>query len=594
MTTAKSMDDTGALTTVAATRAVEARGLPPLPRSTLALLERSAELYGAQTAISFFATTDTHRDPERYSYRDLVVAVKRTANLFDLLDLTADDVIAIVLPNLPETHFVLWGAQAAGVALPINPMLEASAIADLLLRSGAKAVVTTAMAAGSDLYEKVRTAVAAAPDVTRLVLVDVERSARDGDGKDVPPEPEAAPDVMIVDYHDVLQGLPGDVLTSGRVIAGGDIAALFCTGGTTGAPKLAQHTHGNEVVNAWMTARAFGDGYAPGDVALCGLPVFHVNAAIVSGLAVFLAGVNVLLATPQGFRGAGLVERFWEIVAHHRVTAFSGVPTLFTSLLQRPTAGHDLSSLKFAMCAASPMSPELQTQVEAATGLKIIEAYGLTEATCTVSMNPLHGERRTGSVGLPVPFQDIRIVRRDIERGRGHVLGVGETGAVVVAGPNIFAGYLSQQHNVGLWVDLGDGRRWLDTGDLGMVDPDGYLWLKGRTKDLIIRSGHNLDPAMIEDAFYAHPAVAMAAAIGREDAYAGEVPVVYVQLKAGHTAEAADLAAFARSRIHERPAWPKDVIIVDALPLTAVGKVFKPTLRLTDFDRVASGELPRA
>src|SRR5690606_17687667 len=154
----------------------------------------------------------------------------------------------------------------------------------------------------------------------------------------------------------------------------GDIAALFCTGGTTGAPKLAQHTHANEVVNAWMTARAFGDGYQPGDIALCGLPVFHVNAAVVSGLAAFSAGVNVLLATPQGFRGPGLVERFWEIVAHHRVTAFSGVPTLFTSLLQQPAAEHDLSSLKFAMCAASPMSPELQNQVEAVTGLKIIEA----------------------------------------------------------------------------------------------------------------------------------------------------------------------------------------------------------------------------
>jgi fatty-acyl-CoA synthase len=232
------------------------------------------------------------------------------------------------------------------------------------------------------------------------------------------------------------------------------------------------------------------------------------------------------------------------------------------------------------------MSPELQTRVEDATGLTIVEAYGLTEATCTVSMNPLFGERRTGSVGLPIPFQDIRIVLRDAEGRLARAAEPGEIGSVILAGPNVFPGYLSEQHNAGLWADLGDGRRWLDTGDLGLIDTEGYLWLKGRTKDLIIRGGHNIDPAMIEDAFYAHPAVSMAAAIGRADSYAGEVAVVYVQLKEGREADPDELTSFAKSRIHERPAWPKEVIIVEALPLTAVGKVFKPTLRTQDLERL--------
>ena len=586
MTIAQDLDQTDDLTTIAAIKGVEARGLPPLPGSTLALLERSARLYGTQTAITFFRTAAAHRDPERHSYRDLLEAVTRTANLFESLGLGAGDVIAIVLPNLPQTHFVLWGAQVAGLALPINPMLEAPAIADLLARSGAKAVVTMASSADGDLYRKVVSALGEAPDVTRLILVDASEA--------IDRLADANPDIITVHYDQALTDMPGEALKSARVIASDDIAALFCTGGTTGAPKLAQHTHANEVVNAWMTARAFGSGYQSGDTVLCGLPVFHVNAAVVSGLAAFYAGANVLLATPQGFRGPQVVERFWEIAAHHRIAAFSGVPTLFTSLLQQPTVGHDLSSLKFALCAASPMSPELQNQVEDATGLTIVEAYGLTEATCTVSMNPLMGERRTGSVGLPIPFQDVQIVLRDTDDGRARAAEPGETGSVVVAGPNVFPGYLSERHNVGLWVDLGDGRRWLDTGDLGLIDPDGYLWLKGRTKDLIIRSGHNIDPAMIEDAFYAHPAVAMAAAIGRADAYAGEVPVVYVQLKDGRTADADELASFAKSRIHERPAWPKAVFIVDALPLTAVGKVFKPTLRQQDLERVRSASEPDA
>ena len=588
MTIAQDLVEADDLTTIAAIRGVEARGLPELPGSTFALLERSARLYGARTAITFFRAAADHRDPDRYSYRDLLEAVTRTANLFDSLGLGAGDVIAIVLPNLPQTHFALWGAQVAGLALPINPMLEAPAIADLLARSDAKAVVTTAPTADGDLYQKVVSAMGEAPGVTRLVLVDAEAAA--SGASEVAKRVEGvSPDIITVHYDQVIADMPGDALKSARVIAADDVAALFCTGGTTGAPKLAQHTHANEVANAWMTARAFGSGYQSGDTILCGLPVFHVNAAVVSGLAAFYAGVNVLLATPQGFRGPQVVERFWEIAAHHRISAFSGVPTLFTSLLQQPTAGHDLSALKFALCAASPMSPELQNQVEEATGLTIVEAYGLTEATCTVSMNPLFGERRTGSVGLAIPFQDIRIVLRDADGGLVGAARPGETGSVVVAGPNVFPGYLSERHNVGLWVDLNDGRRWLDTGDLGLIDPDGYLWLKGRTKDLIIRSGHNIDPAMIEDAFYAHPAVAMAAAIGRADAYAGEVPVVYVQLKEGRKADAAELASFARTRIHERPAWPKAVIIVDALPLTAVGKVFKPTLRQQDLERAQSG-----
>jgi fatty-acyl-CoA synthase len=587
MTTVRDPFKTNELTRMPAATAMAVREMPELPGSTFALLERSAALFGDQTAITFFGTVSAHRTPRRYSYRDLLEAVTRTANLFESLGLGAGDVVAIVLPNLPETHFALWGAQVAGLALPINPMLEAPAIADLLHRSGAKAVVTTAPAVGSDLYQKMISALGDAPNVTRLVLVDADRGA--GGASDTTNAHRGAnPSIVTIQYDEAVSAMPGDALSSARRIESGDIAALFCTGGTTGAPKLAQHSHANEVVNAWMTARAFGKGYESGDTILCGLPIFHVNAAVVSGLAAFYAGVNILLATPQGFRGPQVVERFWEIAAHHRIAAFSGVPTLFTSLLQQPTGGYDLSALKFALCAASPMSPELQNRVEEATGLTIIEAYGLTEATCTVSMNPLLGERRTGSVGLPIPFQDIRIILRDEDGALVRTAAPGETGSVILAGPNIFPGYLSEHHNAGLWVDLGDGRRWLDTGDLGLIDQDGYLWLKGRTKDLIIRSGHNIDPAMIEDAFYAHPAVAMAAAIGRADAYAGEVPVVYVQLKDGHSADAAELTSFARSRIHERPAWPKDVIFVDALPLTTVGKVFKPTLRQQDLERVQS------
>jgi fatty-acyl-CoA synthase len=310
-----------------------------------------------------------------------------------------------------------------------------------------------------------------------------------------------------------------------------------------------------------------------------GLPLFHVNGAMVTGLASLYMGAHVLLGTPQGFRGPGVIGRFWEIVDHYRVAMFSAVPTLLSSLLLAPREGRDLSSLRFVICGAAPLSPELIGQFEAATGTAIAEGYGLTEATCTVSLNPLTAARRAGSVGFPIPFQKVRIAKLAAD---GEWLGdaaTGETGQVMLAGPNVFQGYVLEHQNTGVFLLDEAGERWLNTGDLGALDEDGRLWLRGRSKDIIIRGGHNIDPAVIEDAFYAHPDVVLAAAIGRPDEHAGEVPVAYVQLKPGATVSAEALAEFAQTRIAERAARPRFVRVIDAMPLTAVGKVFKPALR---------------
>ena len=161
---------------------------------------------------------------------------------------------------------------------------------------------------------------------------------------------------------------------------------------------------------------------------------------------------------------------------------------------------------------------------------------------------------------------------------------VGEVGVLVIRGPNVFAGYKVAEHNKGLWVDAGDGERWLNTGDLGRQDADGYFYLTGRKKELIIRGGHNIDPASIEEPLHQHPAVQLAAAVGRPDPHAGELPVAYVQLKPGAAATEAELLAFAQREILERAAQPKAIRIVDAMPLTGVGKIFKPRLRQREIE----------
>lgn len=570
-------DDTP-LADKSAVEAVERAGWPgDLPGSTYELIRQAAARFPQAKALSFFLDAQNHQAVRSWTFETYAQAVTRAGNLLGALGTERNDVVALFLPNLPEMMFCLWGAEAVGVALPINPLLEPAGLADLLRASGAKVLVTLAPFPGVDLYEKAVAALAASPSVRELVLIDLAAHALGQ--RPAPAAPGVGKGVRVTHFDTACAGQPDDRLIHGRGPRGEDTASLFATGGSTGAPKLARRTHANEVANAFMGTRALGRALTPGDVVFAGLPLFHVNGAMVTGLASLFVGVHVLIAGPQGFRGPGVVAKFWDIVEHHRVVMFSAVPTLLSSLLSVPTEGRDLSALRFVICGAAPLSPELINQFEAATGVTIIEGYGLTEATCTVSLNPINGDRRAGSVGLPVPFQQVRIAKLSAQGEWLADAAANETGQVMLAGPNIFQGYGQEHQNAGVFVLDQAGGRWLNTGDLGALDTDGRLWLRGRSKDVIIRGGHNIDPAVIEDAFYAHPAVALAAAIGRPDPHAGEVPIVYVQLKPGASADAEDLGRFAEARIVERAARPKAVRIIEALPLTAIGKVFKPALR---------------
>ena len=304
-----------------------------------------------------------------------------------------------------------------------------------------------------------------------------------------------------------------------------------------------------------------------------------------------MSGGEVILGTPAGYRSEGLIPRFWDIVEHYGVNVFSGVPTIYASLLQQPRIAQ-IDTLEFAVCGAAPMPAELIRNFEAATGVRILEGYGLTEATCVSSMNPLDGERRTGSIGLRLPYQNMRAVVVNTDGDYERDAAVDEVGVIAVHGPNLFDGYLDDQHNAGAWLLIG-GDRWLNTGDLGRQDADGYFWLTGRRKELIIRGGHNIDPKQIEEALAEHPAVSMVAAIGSPDAYAGEVPVAYVQLADGARVSSEVLLSFAAERIPERAAVPKHIYVLERLPTTAVGKLFKPALVQMEVARVLNEQAER-
>ncbi|WP_196782663.1 acyl-CoA synthetase [Chromobacterium paludis] len=520
------------------------------------VFKRAAATRPDAVALRFLPKGSVDERAQNISYSELFANITRAANLFHELGVRPSDVVSYLLPNLPQTHYALWGGQAAGIVNAINPLLEAEQIAALLNEVSCKVLVTLGPAAGTELWAKVAQLRNRVPSLQAILLVGEPASSKAG-----------------LSFEDELARQPSDRLLSGRRIAREDLCAYFHTGGTTGMPKIARHRHGNQLANAWCGTMAVDMG--PDDTLLCGLPLFHVNGVIVTGLAPFMAGACVLLAGPAGYRHRAMLEQFWRLVARYRVTAFSAVPTVYAALMSVPRGEADLSSLRFGICGAAPMPASLIRQFEQATGIRILEGYGLTEGTCISSINPRDGERRVGSIGLRIPYQQMQPIVLDEQGGYVRDCEVDEIGVLAIRGPNVFAGYLEDEANRRLWACDG----WLNTGDLARRDADGYLWLTGRQKELIIRGGHNIDPAMIEEALMRHPAVQLAAAVGKPDPYAGELPVAYVELRAGQNVDVDALLECARAGIPERAAVPGEIIVLERLPLTAVGKVFKPQLR---------------
>lgn len=547
------------------------------------IIRRSAEKYSDRIAVRYLDTGNLNEEPLSWTYRELLAGIHRAANAFTGLGLTRSSVVSYVLPNLPQTHLTLFGGEAAAIVNPINPLLEGDVIGKIAEEAGAELLVVPGPSMGGGYWEKIE------PHITRLrALKAVLQVNRTGDVDSADGKLSvSASGVPIYDFDTLLALQSANALTASPPKPN-DIAAYFHTGGTTGVPKIAIHTHANQAFLASSTELVLD--IDENDVAFGGLPLFHVNALFSAGLMVFGTGGSVVMATANGFRNPDVIPNFWKLVSRYKITWFSAVPTIYSALLAVPFDDADVSSLRYGLCGAAPLPPEIFRSFQDRTGIRLIEGYGLTEATCMSSMNPIAGEKRIGSIGLRIPYQDMKTVMLDEHGAYVRDCAVDEPGVVVVRGANVFGGYKQISANAGAFV--GDG--WLNTGDLGRCDADGYFWLTGREKDLIIRGGHNIDPSMIENAATRHPAVAIAAAIGQPDAYSGELPCVYVALKPGTESTAEELRAFAASNIGERAAAPVHVEILDALPVTAVGKIFKPELRRLATERVLSKALADA
>lgn len=562
-----------------------------LPDSTYEVLKQSAARYGSNAAMDFFLSADNMDDFVSISYNELFGNITRCANMFRAHGIDQNNMVALILPNLPETHYAIWGGEAAGTVLSLNPLLEAEQLSSLLKTAGVRWLVTLGPTPGSDIWEKSLQACEGVDTLEGIFQINLStylsgfKSAFISGSAAIS---RLKSSVKVKNFNKELQKYRADRLEF-SMPRGNDIASCFCTGGTTGLPKIARRPHSAEVYDAWAVGRMISAQLTEGVSVFCGLPLFHVNGQIVTGLASWMRGAKVILGTPQGYRGEGVIPRFWEIVERFNVAAFSGVPTLYAALLNQPMEGRDLSSLEAAFCGAAPMPKELFRQFQDRTGIPIIEGYGLTEGTCASSLNPGLSENTMGSIGIRLPYQDMMCIVLDDDGNYLRDADVNEVGAVSIKGPNVFAGYMEPSHNKGIWIER-NGETWLNTGDLGRQDADGYFWLTGRKKELIIRGGHNIDPKTIEEAMHEHPKVRLAAAVGRPDAYAGELPVVYVELEDGAKCTVDELVAFAKDNISEKAAWPKAIQVLETMPVTPVGKIFKPALQMLEIEHVIRAE----
>jgi fatty-acyl-CoA synthase len=299
----------------------------------------------------------------------------------------------------------------------------------------------------------------------------------------------------------------------------------------------------------------------------------------------------MIIPTTTLLRNKEVLANYWRLVEKYRPTSLSAVPTVLAALANVPLDGADISSINYCRTGAAVLAPELAARFERLFGLHVHESLGMTEMAGISTITPPGVNGPAGCVGFRLPYTQLRIVALD-ENGNAsdRDLPAGEQGMVLFKSPNVFSGFVDPADNAKAFT--GDG--WLATGDLGWLDDEGRLNLSGRSKDLIIRSGHNIDPKTIEDALGAHPAVQLCAAVGAPDAYAGELPVVFATLAPGASASEAELLAFTAERVDEAPAKPKAVIVIETMPMTNVGKIYKPELRAMAARRVAAAMVDEA
>lgn len=508
------------------------------------LLAYSASQRPHHTALEYLSD-DLNAPSLKITYVELFRDVQAVAHALSVMGLENDESVAILLPFVPEAVIAIIAASAVGTAFPLNLLLSADAIRSQLVLARCRVVVTLGPHPVLDMRERLNQALEGLTDAPAVVEVPVAATSSGA---------ITWSDFTAVEPIFLPKGSPDRV------------GVLIHTGGTTGNPKLAQLSLRNVAVASLMAAE--GLGVQASERLLTGLPLFHVGGAI-DGLLAFLAvGATVVFPTALGMRNRVVVERIWQLVEQHEITLIGSVPTIIAAVVESPVGNSKLGSLRAVLTGGASLPRDLSLRFQEKIGKPICQLYGMTESSGIATAQLTDGSPVAHAAGKPVPGVHISLGEP------GAQYQPGAKGEIFVRGPNIFQGYLTADGVIG-----NPNGEWFSSGDIGEVAENGELKVVGRFKDVIIRSGHNIDPQLIEEVALAHPAVAQAAAVAMPDDYAGEVPVLFATLGAGESVSPEELSSYIANNIAEPPARPKQVFILGELPLTAFAKVARFRLR---------------
>lgn len=482
--------------------------------------------------------TYLHFQDQSFTYGQMRSTIAKAAGMLKNLGAQKGNHVALLIPNSTEFLFMWFGAMTGGfTAVTINTLLKAEELEFIINDCDARILVTT-----PQFRKALEPVWARLTNIQHVVLT--------------------TPDADFKQIQDLATGLGAAPEFTANDLTGGDKASMIYTSGTTGHPKGVLLTHANILYNSYVTHQMID--LEPADTALCIMPLFHVNAQIASMMSTLWAGATVVLE--DGFKP----RSFIDTLKKYRCTTFSGVPTIYNFLNDLKEAeGQDLSFLKACICGAAPMPVEVFNRFEEKFKGKIIEGYGLSEGTCVSSLNPLRGKRKIGSIGLSIAGQEMAVANANIE-GRNEFLADGEVGELVVRGPNVMQGYYKRDE--ANKTTLVDG--WLHTGDLGYRDAEGYFYISGRKKEMIIQGGENIYPKEIEEVLYKNEAISECAIVGIPDKKYGEVVGAFIIVKEGVSLTASDVRNYLREKIANYK-MPKVIEFVQSFPKTATGKIQK-------------------
>ena len=539
------------------------------------LLKDAATRYPNNTATVFLGG--------KLTYSELYAQVNAFASALAELGVKKGDRVALLLPNCPQDVIAYYGALTAGaIVVPTNPMYVENELMHQFNDAGAETVVTLTM-----FYPTVRK-IRPQTQIKNIVVTNIKDyfpplirllftlAKEKKEGHRVPYEGDkgAYSFKQLIERH---RGRAADGHVYASEVKPDEVALFQYTGGTTGISKGAMLTHRNLVANALQVRHWLSDCAEGKEIILSVLPFFHVYAMTTCmNFAVAVAGTMLLLPRFQ-------LADVLKTINKHKPSIFPGAPAMYVAINNHPEIQkYDLKSIRVCISGAAPLPVEVQQKFEALTGGRLVEGYGLTEASPVTHCNPIYGKRKAGSIGLPFPDVEARIV--DIE-DRERTLGVGEVGELAVRGPNVMKGYWNMPEET---ENVLQGE-WLFTGDIAKMDEEGYFFIVDRKKDMIIASGYNIYPRDVEEVLYQHPKIKEAVVVGVPDEYRGETVKAYIVLKEGETATADEIVEFCRNRL-ARFKVPKLIEFRTQLPKTIVGKVLRRVLLEEEKQKLAEAQ----